>query len=228
MKIKCAIFDFDGTLFDSMFIWESVGEIYLRSLGKEAKASLREDVRALSLYQSACFMREEYDLSLSVEQIMEGINQTVENFYIHEVLPKSGVMDFLERMRKVKIPMCIATASERYQIQAALSRCGMEQYFEAIFTCGEIGHGKDEPVIFQKAMMHFGADRSTTIVFEDAIHAVKTAKADGFMVAAVFDDSEKRQSEIRILSDCYISDFENTEDFWKFVSGKKDVEKERE
>ena len=228
MKIKCAIFDFDGTLFDSMFIWESVGEIYLRSLGKEAKASLREDVRALSLYQSACFMREEYDLSLSVEQIMEGINQTVENFYIHEVLPKSGVVDFLERMRKAKIPMCIATASERYQIQAALSRCGMEQYFEAIFTCTEIGHGKDEPAIFQKAMMHFGADRSTTIVFEDAVHAVKTAKADGFMVAAVFDDSEKRQSEIRNLSDCYISDFENTEDFWKFVSGKKDVEKERD
>ena len=137
-------------------------------------------------------------------------------------------MDFLERMRKAKIPMCIATASERYQIQAALSRCGMEQYFEAIFTCSEIGHGKDEPAIFQKAMIHFGADRSTTIVFEDAIHAVKTAKADGFMVAAVFDDSEKRQSEIRNLSDCYISDFDNTEDFWKFVSGKKDMEKERE
>ncbi len=227
MKIKCAIFDFDGTLFDSMFIWESVGEIYLRSLGKEAKASLREDVRALSLYQSACFMREEYDLSLSVEQIMEGINQTIEDFYIHEVLPKSGVVDFLERMRKTKIPMCIATASERYQIQAALSRCGMEQYFEAIFTCTEIGHGKDEPVIFRKAMMHFGADRSTTIVFEDAVHAVKTAKADGFMVAAVFDGSEKRQSEIRNLSDCYISDFENTEDFWKFVSVENNAKKGR-
>ena len=218
MKIKCAIFDFDGTLFDSMFIWDSVGEIYLRSLGKEAKPSMREDVRALSLHQSACYFKNEYALSLSVEDIMTGINQTIEHFYIHEVLPKSGVVDFLKQMKKAEIPMCIATASDRYQIEAALSRCGMEHYFEAIFTCSEVGHGKDEPVIFQKAMEHFGADRSSALVFEDAIHAIQTAKADDFAVVAVFDNSEKRQTEIRDLADCYIADFEHTEEFWKFAS----------
>lgn len=220
MKIKCALFDFDGTLFDSMFIWDSVGEIYLHSLGKEPKPSMREDVRALSLYQSACYFQKEYDLSLSVEQIMTGINQTIERFYIHEVLPKPGVADFLEQMKKCKVRMCIVTASDRYQIEAALNRCGMEDYFEAIFTCSEIGHGKDEPIIFQKAMEYFNADRSDTVVFEDAIHAIRTAKADGFLVVAVFDNSEKRQSEIRKLSDYYISDFEHTEEFWKFALGE--------
>lgn len=218
MKIKCALFDFDGTLFDSMFIWDSVGEIYLHSLGKEPKPSMREDVRALSLYQSACYFQKEYGLSLSVEQIMTGINQIIEHFYVHEVLPKPGVVDFLERMKKCKVRMCIVTASDRYQIEAALNRCGMEDYFEAIFTCSEMGHGKDEPIIFQKAMEYFNADRSNTIVFEDAIHAIRTAKADGFSVVAVFDNSEKRQSEIRNLSDCYISDYEHTEGFWKFAS----------
>ena len=218
MKLKCAIFDFDGTLFDSMFIWDNVGEIYLRSLEKEPKPSMREDVRALSLYQSACYFKQEYDLSLSVEEIMRGINQTIEHFYIHEVLPKPGVADFLKRMHKDGISMCIATASDRYQIEAALSRCGMEHYFEAIFTCSEVGHGKDEPVIFQKAMEHFGADRSSAIVFEDAIHAIQTAKDDGFAVVAVFDSSEKRQAEIRNLADCYITDFEHTEEFWHLIS----------
>ena len=218
MKLKCAIFDFDGTLFDSMFIWDNVGEIYLRSLKKEPKPSMREDVRALSLYQSACYFKQEYDLSLSVEEIMTGINQTIEHFYIYEVLPKPGVADFLKRMHKAGISMCIATASDRYQIEAALSRCGMEHYFEAIFTCSEVGHGKDEPVIFQKAMEHFGADRSSAIVFEDAIHAIQTVKTDGFTVVAVFDDSEKRQAEIRDLADCYIADFQHTEEFWKFTS----------
>ena len=220
MKIKCAIFDFDGTLFDSMFIWDSVGEIYLRSLGKEPKPSMREDVRPLSLYQSACYFRKEYALSLSVEEIMAGVNQTIEHFYIHEVLPKPGVVDFLEQIKEAKIQMCIATASDRYQIESALSRCGVDHYFEAIFTCSEVGHGKDEPVIFQKAMEYFGADRSAAVVFEDALHAVQTAKADGFAVAAVFDNSEKRQSEIRNLSDCYIADFEHTEEFWKFASAE--------
>ena len=218
MKITCAIFDFDGTLFDSMFIWDSVGEIYLRSLGKEPKPSMREDVRALSLYQSACYFQKEYGLSLSVEEIMTGINQTIEHFYIHEVLPKPGVVDFLERMKQAEIPMCIATASERYQIEAALSRCGMAHHFDAIFTCSEVGHGKDEPVIFRKAMEYFAADRSSAVVFEDAIHAIQTAKTDGFAVVAVFDYSEKRQAEIRDLSDYYIVDFEHAEEFWKFAS----------
>lgn len=220
MKIKCAIFDFDGTLFDSMFIWDSIGEIYLRSLKKEPKASLREDVRALSLYQAACYFQKEYDLSLSTEEIMAGINQTIEHFYIHEVLPKHGAVNFLEQMKKAEIPMCIATASDRRHIEAALSRCGLEGYFEAIFTCGELGHGKDEPVIFQKAMEYFGADYSTALVFEDAIHAIETAKAAGFAVVAVQDSSEKRQLELRELADCYIADFDHTEDFWKFALAK--------
>ena len=218
MKINCAIFDFDGTLFDSMFIWESVGEIYLRSLGKEPKPSLREDVRALSLYQSACYFRKEYDLPLSEEQIMSGINKTIEHFYINEVMPKPYVTEFLDEMKQKGIPMCIATASDRYQIEAALSRCGMSHYFEAIFTCSEVGYGKDEPVIFRKAMEYFGSDRGSSIIFEDALHAIKTAKNDGFMVVSVFDNSEKRQDEIRAISDCYIRDFEHTEDFWKFAS----------
>ena len=218
MKIKCAIFDFDGTLFDSMFIWESVGEIYLRSLGKEPKPSLREDVRALSLYQSACYFRKEYGLPLSEEQIMSGINKTIEHFYINEVMPKPYVTEFLEKIKQKGILMCIATASDRYQIEAALSRCGMSHYFEAIFTCSEVGCGKDEPVIFRRAMEYFNADRDSTVIFEDALHAIKTAKNDGFTVISVFDNSEKRQDEIRALSDCYIKDFEHTEDFRKFAS----------
>lgn len=218
MKIKCAIFDFDGTLFDSMPVWDGVGEIYLRSLGKEPKPGMREDIRALSLDQSARYFQKEYDLTLSTEQIITGVNHIIENFYIYEVLPKPGVREFLEQLKDIQIPMGIVTACDRFLIEAALDRCGMKHYFEKIFTCDEVGHGKDEPVIFQKAMEYFDANRSTTVVFEDAVHAVSTAKADGFTVAAVFDNSEKRQNEIRNLSDCYISNFENTEDFWKFVS----------
>ena len=217
MKAQCAIFDFDGTLFDSMFIWDCAGEVYLRSVGKEPKPSLREDLKPLSLYQSACYFQREYSLQLSVEKIMAGINCVVENFYIHRVRPKPGVLEFLERLKKFGIPMCIATASERYQVEAALKRCGMDRFFDAIFTCTEVGHGKDEPIIFRRAMEHFGADRRNTVVFEDAIHAVQTAKADGFTVAAVFDTSEQHQAEIQKLADYYIPDFEHTEEFWRLI-----------
>lgn len=213
MKIKCAIFDFDGTLFDSMYIWDNLAETYLNSLGKKAKSSIREDVKALSLYQSANYLKKEYNLSLSAEEIIAGINKTIEHFYIHNVLPKPGVIDFLEKMKNAEISMCIATASDRYHVETALSRCGMKHYFDAIFTCNEIGYGKDEPVIFRKAMEYFVANRSNTIVFEDAFHSIQTAKNDGFTVAAVFDSSEKRQNEIRNLADFYFTDFEHTDNF---------------
>lgn len=219
MNIKCAIFDFDGTLFDSMFIWDEIGERYLRSLGKEPNPSMREAVRTLSLYQAACYLRREYDLPLSTEGIMKGINQMIEHFYLSEILPKPGVCEFLEHMKKAGISMCIATASERYQIEAALKRCGMSQYFDAIFTCSEIGHGKEEPFIFRQAMEVCGAERNTTVVFEDAFHAALTARRDGFSVIAVYDESEKYQEEIRRLADCYLVDFVHTKDFWEFVSG---------
>ena len=217
MKLKCAIFDFDGTLFDSMFIWDMVGEVYLRLLGKEPKPSMREDIQSLSLYQSSCYFKKEYDIDLSVEEIMEGINRTVENFYINEVQPKAGVVDFLTQLRQQGIAICIATASEHYQIEAAIRRCHMEHLFDSIFTCTEVGHGKDEPIIFRKAMECFNAERENTIIFEDALHAVQTAKKDGFKVAVVFDRSEKRQTEIKQLGDCYIADFDKTEKFWQFV-----------
>lgn len=218
MKIKCAIFDFDGTLFDSMGIWDQVGEIYLSSLGKKPRPSLREDVRPLSLYQSACYVKREYDLSLSVEEIMAGINQVVENYYVTQVLPKARVAEFLDQIKLAGISMCIATASDKSQVRAALKRCKMDSYFQAIFSCTEVGHGKDEPMIFREAMEYFGADRTSTLVFEDAIHAILTAKEDGFTVVGVFDESEKGQKEVRELVDCYLEDFEHTDDFWKFAT----------
>lgn len=149
---------------------------------------------------------------------MAGIDGIIEHFYRDEVQPKPGVVPFLKELRAKGVDVCIATATDRYLIEAALRRCGIENLFDAIFTCSEVGHGKDEPVIFRRAMEHFGAQRGSTVVFEDAIHAIETAKKDGFTVAAVFDESEKRQNEVRVLADCYITSFEHLEQFWAMTA----------
>ena len=216
--LKAAIFDFDGTLFDSNHIWETAGERFFASIGVVPKADLQQDIRTMSLYQSTRYIREEYRLSLTVEEIMEGINQTVEDAYFHEVQPKPGVMSFLQTLKTAGIRMCIATATDRYQIEAALMRCGMMDFFEEILTCSEVGHGKDEPIIFRKAMEYLGTDRSNTVIFEDALHAVQTAKADGFLTVGIFDPYIQEQEQLQSLCDCYLTDFCQTETFWKFVS----------
>ena len=217
--LKGAIFDFDGTLFDSMFIWNTAGETYLRSIGIEPREDLRKVLKTMSLLQSATYIREKYAVELTLEEIMNGINRTVENFYFHTVQPKEGVATFLEQMKKQGVKICLATATDRYQVEAALKRCCMEHFFSEIFTCTDVGHGKDEPVIFRKAMDYLGTTRANTVVFEDAYHAAKTAKADGFVTVAVYDSHEEKQKELQALSDFYFENYTKTDTFWKFAYG---------
>ena len=214
------IFDFDGTLFDSMFIWDTAGESYLRSIGKEPEADLQKVLKPMSLLQSAQYIREKYDIQLSVEDIMDGINRTVEVFYFHTVEPKPGAIAFLEELHRRNIKMCIATATDRYQVEAALQRCKMRHFFSEIFTCTEVGSGKDRPDIFRKAMEHLQTDRSNTAVVEDAYHAAFTAKQDGFMVVGVYDSHESRQQELLRLTDLFLTDYFDLTSFWKFASAE--------
>lgn len=216
--LKAAIFDFDGTLFDSNYVWETAGERFFQSIGVAPKDNLQQEIRIMSLHQSACYIREEYRLPLSVEEIMEGINRTVENCYFHEVEPKTGVRAFLQQMQEAGVRMCIATATDRYLIEAALKRCNMLDFFDAIITCSEVGHGKDEPVIFRTALEFLGTDRSNTVIFEDALHAVQTAKADGFLTVCILDPYIQEQEQLQTLCDCYLADFGQSEFFWKFAS----------
>ena len=218
--IQGIIFDFDGTLFDSMFIWDTAGEVYLRSIGKEPEANLQKILKPMSLLQSAEYIREKYHIPHSVEEIMDGVNRTVEGFYFHTVEPKPGVIAFLEELYLRNIKMCIATATDRYQVNAALQRCGMLHFFSEIFTCTEVGSGKDRPEIFQKAMEHLQTDRSTTVVVEDAYHAIHTAKQDGFLVVGVYDSHESRQQELLSLADVFLSDYFDLTSFWKFASAE--------
>lgn len=216
--IQGVIFDFDGTLFDSMFIWDTAGEVYLRSIGKEPEADLQKVLKPMSLLQSAEYIREKYCIPLSVEDIMDGVNRTVEDFYFHTVEPKPGVIAFLEELHRRNIKMCIATATDRYQVEAALQRCKMRHFFSEIFTCTEIGRGKDRPDIFRKAMEYLQTDRSNTAVVEDAYHAAFTAKQDGFMVVGVYDSHESRQQELLQLADVFLPDYLHLNNFWKFAS----------
>ncbi len=216
--LKAAIFDFDGTLFDSNPVWITAGERFFQSIGVTPKPNLQQEIRTMSLYQSACYMKEEYGLSLTINEIQDGINQTVESAYFYEVQPKPGVIPFLYALEAAGIRMCIATATDRYQIEAALKRYNMLDFFEGIFTCAEVGHGKDKPIIFRKAMEYLGTDRSTTFILEDALHAVQTAKADGFLTVGIFDPYIPEQEQLQTLCDCYLTDFSQTETFWKFTS----------
>ena len=216
--IRGAIFDADGTLVDSMPIWSGVGSGYLRSLGIEAREDLDERFREMSLYQSAVCLKEEYSLPLSIEEISDGINKMVEHFYAEVIELKPGVKDLLDELSRRGVKMCVASATESYQIRMALERCGVDHHFLHVYSCDDVGHGKDEPVIFRTALERLGTSREDTYVFEDAYYAIKTATTDGFKAIGIYDESMlDLQEKILQLTDFYIKDYRELDKFWQFI-----------
>ena len=206
--VKGAIFDLDGTLIDSMFIWDTFGDDYLKSLGIEPKENLAEVFKTFTLEQAAEYYRNYYDIKLSVKEIVEGINNMVAEIYRTKVVLKPGISDFLKRLQGLGVKMCVATVTDRPIVEDVLKRLNIYEYFSEIFTCAEVGYNKETPEIYRKALKHLGTPKTETVVFEDVLHALKTAKTDGFKVAAVYDSHEPRQNEIKEISDYYITDFE--------------------
>ena len=205
--LKGAIFDFDGTLVDSMFIWDTIGEDYLRSLGKEPHEDLKETFMTLTLEEASEYYRTHYGVTLSVKEIVDGVNTMVEGIYRTRVTLKHGVPDYLAQLKENGARMCIATVTDRYLVEETLDRLGILQYFSEIFTCAEVGYGKDKPIIYRKALEHLGTMKNETYVFEDSLFALKTAKADGFTTVGVYDRHENRQDNLKNLADYYILDF---------------------
>ena len=189
-----------------MSIWDTIGETYLRSIGYEPRENLNEVCKNMSLRQAALYYQTEYGVMLSIGEIMDGINAMLERYYRLEVSLKPGAAELLARLQANGVRLCIVTATDRYLVEAALERCGALSYFGEIFTCNEVGHGKDEPDIFETALRFLGTKKSETVVFDDALYAVRTAKEAGFPVAAVYDRHENAQEKVRALADVYLEE----------------------
>ena len=184
-----AIFDVDGTLLDSMPIWEDVSVRYLHSLGVEAECGLSRKLERMSVEEGAAYLKKTYGLEETPEEIARATLKIVEDFYFYEAPLKPGVREYLDELKARKIPMVIATSSVRAHVEAALRRLGVLDYFAKVFTCSEVGAGKTKPLIYERAGAYIGGDFREIAVFEDAIHALETAKQAGFYTVAVYDPS---------------------------------------
>ena len=210
MRLQSAIFDMDGTLLDSMPIWRDLGTSVLRGLGIEPEPETDEMLKTLSLRHGIAYCKEHYHLPQTEEELIGRVVDRVADFYQHEVQAKPGVDKFLSLLKMEGVWMYVATATDRHLAQAALRHAGIDGYFRGIITCQEVGHGKDSPEIYERAMTRLQSNKRDTVVFEDALHAIETAKAAGFRVCAVYDSyAEAEQDKIRALSDYYILSFED-------------------
>ncbi len=204
-----AIFDVDGTLLDSMQVWEYFARNFLRRCGVPVRDDADDVVRYMCLSETAEFFINECGVKGSVAEVMSECNKMLEEEYFYNVQPKENVVELLSWLSDHNIPCYIATATDRYLVEAAIKRCNIDKYFKGILTCTEAGAGKTQPDIFYQAAEKMGSSPHCTWIFEDALHAVTTAKKAGFKVCTIYDESEAdHKKELQELSDLYIENFE--------------------
>lgn len=211
------IFDMDGVLLDSMPVWENIDIIYLREHGKEPRPGLSEVLLTKSLSEAADYIRTEYGLPKTTEEIVREIVDAIHEQYKTKIPMKKGALAFLKQLKAHGIAVTVATSSDRVLAEAALKRLGMLPFFEGIFTCEEAGAGKREsPAVYRNALACMGTKIEETWVFEDVLHGIRTAGQAGFKTVGIYDAaSEGNLALLQQEATMYLGDLQDFERFYK-------------
>ena len=188
---KLFIFDMDGTLLDSMEFWQNLGRQYLESKGKTPENNLEKIIESMTLKESASYFKTKYNLEEDVETIIKQVLDFIEDKYLNEIPLKKGVKEFLIKAHSEGYKMCILTTSEKSQAIGALKRTGVLDLFDAVYTDRDFDLSKKNPQIYIKTCEKMGESPSDTVVFEDALYAVESAKKAKCTVIGVYDEYSK-------------------------------------
>ena len=206
--MKAAIFDLDGTLFDSMWVWEKLAYNFLADKGIQAPLGIRESLKEYSLRESCHVLKERFNLSQSPEEINDQMEEMLKKYYFEEIQLKDGAKELLETMKKRKIRMVAATATPDWLSKAACKRLGIYDYFEIFQTCKSVGLEKFDPDFYKIIIEDLGEKPSEIYLFEDALHSIKAGKACGLKVAAIREESARMDwEEIEKVSDIIFDNF---------------------
>ena len=207
MKITGAIFDFDGTLFDSMPIWKGIRYKFFDLIGLKLKPEDEEAFRGLYLRESLILAKERFNLEESYEELFNKFFEYIKGRYLVEAEPKNDIIEFLEKLKEKGVKMGIATATGESALTAVLEKYGMLHYFSEIYSTYTVGAAKTEPKVYDVVLEKLGTDKETTWIFEDALYAATTAKKNGYNVVGIFDKCEENTKQLEQLVDYYIHNY---------------------
>lgn len=207
MNITGAIFDFDGTVFDSMHIWKGVKFQFFDRIGLVLNEEQREEFKKLFLLDAIELAKTRFDLKMTDKELFDEFFILIKEKYLADTKPKNDIIEFLEKLKANGVKMGIATATGEPALIAVLEKFNMLHYFEEIYSTYTVGASKTEPKVYDVVLNELGTEKETTWIFEDALYAAKTAKKAGYNVVGIYDKSEPEQEELKNLVDIYIHNY---------------------
>ncbi|MBR3772785.1 MAG: HAD family phosphatase [Clostridium sp.] len=209
-KIQAVIFDMDGTLIDSMWMWKNIDVEYLGRFQIPLPEDLQHEIEGMSFSETAAYFKERFQIPNTIEQIKNDWNQMAWEKYEKEVTVKEGVFDFLKYLKEHGVKTGIATSNSVELANMVLEKRGLTPYFDAVHTSCEVGRGKPYPDIYEFVAEKLGVQPEHCLVFEDVVHGILAGKAAKMKVCAIFDKYSKAQDEEKKrLADYYINSFED-------------------
>ncbi|MBQ6807306.1 MAG: HAD family phosphatase [Lachnospiraceae bacterium] len=206
--IEAVIFDLDGSLVDSMWMWEVIDVEYLDRFGIEKPDDLQACIEGMSFSETAIYFKERFQIPDSLDKIKEDWNAMAWDKYSHEVPLKEGAEAFLNLCAEKKIKLGIATSNSRELVENVISVHNLKAHFGCIMTGCDVAKGKPAPDIYLAVAKELEVAPDKCLVFEDIIPGIMAGKAAGMSVCAVYDEYSIPQDEQkRELADYYIHDF---------------------
>ena len=206
---KAFLFDLDGTLVDSMWIWESIDVEYLDRFGLELPEDLHSCIEGMSFSETAQYFKERFSIPDTLEKMKADWNRMAWEKYTQEVPLKSGIREFLRYHRARGVKMAVATSNSRELAEAVIAVHGLTDTFDVIVTGCDVAHGKPFPDVYLEAAVRLGVDPSECLVFEDVVAGIQAGRSAGMEVAAVEDAySLYQERQKKELADLYIADYQ--------------------
>lgn len=207
--IDAVLFDLDGTLIDSMWIWRDIDIAFLGERNISMPADLQKIIEGKSFQETAIYFKETFHLPETIDEIKDIWNRMAFEKYAHGMQLKPGADKFLNMLHSADIPMGIATSNSRHLTESCLADIGILHLFGTIVTGCEVTNGKPQPDMYLKAAANLKVLPEKCLVFEDVPMGIIAGKRAGMKTCAVYDSfSEHMDKEKRRLADFYIASYD--------------------
>ena len=201
--IKAAIFDLDGTLFDSVYVWSKVDKEFFARRGMKVPRGYAKAISGMSYRATAAYTKQRFMLPESVEEIEAEWTEIAKDEYANHVELKPGTLNALSSLAMRRVSMCVVTSNRMELIMPCLKRNGIEYMFEFILTTDEAGvSSKADGEIFAMAAERMGVRKEDCGVFDDTKEAIIGAKKQGMKAYCIVDPlSTHDVDEVRLIAD---------------------------